>query len=250
MSSADDRLFVGVDRAGDSWLAVAFADSAFDHADVFAELGDLWVAYEDRAERIVVDVPVGLVDEGEAGRRCDELARAVLGERRGSVLDPPVREATRKRRYPAANRVNQRKTGRELSTAAFELSDAIAAVDELLRNVPEAGALFVEAHPEVSYRTFAGEPLAHPKGVAAGYAERMRTLARYDPDAPPTVQAAAEATAGHEVTVPSVLDAVVLGYTASPGPGELRSLPPDAPTDAMGLPMRIVYRSETPLEPA
>ena len=43
------------------------------------------------------------------------------------------------------------------------------------------------------------------------------------------------------------VDATVLAYTARPGPGELRSLPPDPPTDPQGLPMRIVYRSETPL---
>jgi len=245
--STGEPLYVGVDRASGSWVAVAFDRSGFEGADVFEGVGDLWARYEDRVERVLVDVPVGLIEEGDAQRRCDALAREVLGSRSASVFTPPVREATRKRRYPAAKRVNERKADRSLSKQAFAISDAIAAVDELLRNVPEARDAVAESHPEVCFRAFAGEPLAHSKRYAGGYAERMRALASHDRDAPPAVQAAAEATAGHEVGVDDVLDATVLAYTARPGPGELRSLPPDPPTDAQGLPMGITYRSETPL---
>ncbi|MEF8853482.1 MAG: DUF429 domain-containing protein [Haloarculaceae archaeon] len=245
--SAGDPLYVGVDWAGGPWMTVVFDASGFDHAAVFPEVGDLWARYEERAERVLVDVPIGLHESGEAGRECDALARGVLGPQSGSVVTPPVREATRKRRYPAAKRVNERKTGRSLSREAFAVSDAVAAVDELLQNVPEARPAFVESHPEVCFRAFAGEPLEHAKRYAAGYAERMRTLAGYDRDAPPAVQAAAEATGGHEVGVDDVLNATVLAYTAYPGPGDLYSLPPDPPTDPQGLPMRVVYRNETPL---
>jgi len=245
--SVGEPLYVGATWANGSWVAVAFDASGFEGAPVFPGVGDLWAHYEERAERILVDVPIGLNESGEDERECDDLARGVLGPRSGSVVTPPVREATRKRRYPAANRVNERKTGRSLSKQAFAVSDAITAVDELLQNVPEARPAFVESHSEVCFRAFAGEPLEHRKRYAAGYAERMRTLAGYDRDAPPTVQAAAEATGDHEVRIEDVLDATVLAYTARPGRGELRSLPADPPTDPEGLPMRIVYRSETPL---
>jgi len=249
MSETDGSLYVGVDWAGGSWLAVAFDRSGFEEADVFSEIGDLWVRYEERAERVLVDVPIGLREQGEEGRECDALAREVLGSRSGSVFTPPVREATRKRRYPAAQRVNERKAGRGLSKQAFAISDGIAAVDELLQNVPEARTAFAESHPEVCFRAFAGEPLEYSKRYASGYAERMRTLAGYDRDAPPAVQAAAESTGAHEVGVDDVLDATVLAYTARPGDGKLRSLPPEPGTDPKGLPMEIVYRSETPLVP-
>ena len=239
--------FVGADWSGGSWLAVAFDGDGYDHTAVFDEVGELWYRYEETAERILVNVPVGLIEEGSEGRECDDLARRVLGPRSVSVLTPPVREATRKRRYPAAKRVHERKTEAGLSKQAFAISDAIVAVDDLLRNVPEARVTFRESHPEVCFRAFAGEPLQHSKRTAAGYAERMRTLAGFDTDAPPMVQAVAESTAGEEVTVDDVLDAVVLAYTASPGPGSLRSLPSDPPTDAKGLPMEIVYRATEPL---
>ena len=239
--------FVGVDWGGDAWLAVAFDTDGYDHSRVFDEIGELWGAYEETASRVLVDVPIGLVEGGDSGRRCDELARSVLGPRSRSVVTPPVREATRKRRYPAAKRTNERKTGSSLSKQAFAISAQIAAVDDLLRNVPEARATIRESHPEVCFRAFAGEPLQHSKQTAGGYAERMRTLAGHDPDAPPVVQAVAESTAGEQIRVPDVLDAVVLAYTARPGAGPLRSLPAEPPTDEKGLPMEIVYRAETPL---
>ncbi|MFD1587840.1 DUF429 domain-containing protein [Halorientalis brevis] len=245
----DDALFLGVAYTDDGWLAAAFDASGFAHADVFAEVGEIWARYEEVVERILVDVPIGLVDSGETPRPCEEPARAVLGPRATAVTDPPVREAARKRRYPAADRVNQRKADRRLSKSAFAVSDGIVAVDELLQEVTEARPVFAEAHPEVCYRAFAGTTLEREKRTAGGYAERMRALVTFTRDAPPVVQECAEATAGHDVAVHDVLDAVALGYTARPGPGSLRSLPADPPTDATGLPMQIVYRAEQPLEP-
>jgi len=243
----DDGLFVGAVWCSGPWLAVVFDGTTFDHAAVFDGIGDVWVRYEERVTRVLVDVPVGLVERGDERRQCDALARDVLGPRREAVFDPPAREATRKRRFPAASRTHERKTGRELSRRAFEASEAIAAVDELLQELPEARDVVGEAHPEVCFRAIAGRPLDYPRDVAAGYAERLRTLAEYDPDGPVTVQNVAESTAGAAVAVPDVLDAVVLAYTARPGPGTLRSLPREPPRDATGLPMCLWYRAETPL---
>lgn len=247
---SDDPLFVGVAVDSGPWFAVAFDADGFDHAAVFEEVGELWLRYEERAERILLDVPVGLVEEGPDERRCDTLARSVVGPRAETVITPPVREATRKRRYPAAKRANERKTGRELGERAFASSDAIAAVDELLQELSEARDVVAESHPELCFRAFAGEPLDYSKRTAAGYAERMRTLAEFDRDAPPVVQSAAESTGDADVTVADVLDAVVLAYTARPGPGELRSLPADPDRDPTGLPMRMVYRADAPLDAA
>ncbi len=241
--------YIGVDWSGDGWFAVVFTRDGFDHAAVFDEIGQLWASYEETASRVLIDVPIGLIESGNEGRECDSLARSVLGPRSASVFTPPVREATRKRRYPAAKRVNERKTGKGLSKQAFAISDGIAAVDDLLRNVPEARATFAESHPEVCFRSFAGEPLQHSKKTAGGYAERMRTLVSYETSAAPVVQHAAEAAGSSDVAVDDVLDAVVLAYTARPGTGTLRTVPPEPPVDAKGLPMQIVYRATEPLSP-
>jgi predicted RNase H-like nuclease len=244
----DDRLFVGAVRCAGGWLAVVFDGETFDHAAVFDGVGDVWLRYEDRVARLFVDVPVGLIEGGRERRRPDALAREQLGSRREAIYDPPVREATRKRRFPAASRTHERKTGRTLSRPAFEAREAIAAVDELLQELPEAREVVGESNPELCFRAFAGRPVEYPRDVAAGYAERLRTLAEYDPDGPVTVQSVAEATEGAAVAVADVLDAVALAYTARPGPGTLRSLPADPPLDPTGLPMRMWYRAETPLD--
>jgi predicted RNase H-like nuclease len=247
----DASLTLGVHWTGSRWLGVAFDGASYDHAVCADEVGTLWLDYEDRADRLLVDVPVGLLDGDDAGaRRCDALARQVLGDRAATVFSPPVREATRKRRYTAAARVERRTTGRELSEAAFEASRPIAAVDELLQELPEARSAVVESHPEVCFRAFAGEPMDFDRDVAAGYAERLRTLATLDADAPPTVQAVAEATDGADCTVADVLDAVVLAYTAAPADVPLRTLPADPPTDDTGLAMRVAYRASDPLDDA
>lgn len=242
-----ESLSLGVDVSSGSWFAVAFDRSGFDHAAVFDEIGELWHRYEEVVSHVFVDMPIGLIEQGEEKRKCDALARDVLGPRSRSVFTPPVREATRRHSYKAAKRVNERKSGRSLSKQAYNISQNIAEVDDLLRNVPEAREVFVESHPEVCFRALAGEPLQHSKRKAGGYAERMRTLATFDADAPTAVQSAAEAAGDAEVAVDDVLDATVLAYAARPGPGERYSLPQSPPTDAKGLPMQIVYRADEPL---
>ena len=257
---------VGVARTAGSWIAVAFDGPAFVEAVATDEIGAIWARYGEDAELIVVGVPIGLIgrvdDAGSTGsarrsddrsqsaeRRCDVLARELLGDRARAIHAPPSREAARRRRFPAARRVHERTTGAQLTRAAFEQSVAIAAVDELLQEVPESRSVLRGSHPELAFRAFADEPLDRDPSTAGGYAERMRTLAEHDRDAPPTVQSAAEAVADADVPIEGVLAALALGYTARSDDctATLRSLPPEPPTDATGLPMELVYRSDAPL---
>lgn len=239
---------VGVAWAGDPWVAVTFAEGTYETAVVVDDVGAIWSRYGEDATSIVAGVPAGLVEDGDPERRCDELARAALGERAGAVTTPPSRRATRRRRYPAARRLHERTTGGNLSEAAFEQAPAITALDELLQEVPAARSVVHSSHPELAYRVFADEPLSHSPATAGGYAERMRALVERDRDAPPTVQSAAEAVTDADVTVADVLDAVALAYTARSDGHELRTLPADPPTDPTGLPMAWYYRSETALD--
>ena len=244
---SEESLFVGARWVDGDWVTVAMDASGFVDAGVLDGVGDLWYRHEDRARRILVDVPIGLPDEGVDPRQCDDLARSVLGERGDALLEPPVREATRKQRHATGTRVHERTVDRELSEAAFARSDGIAAVDELLAELPEARPVVAESHPEVCFRAFAGEPMGHGPDTAGGYAERLRALSEYDRDAPPVLVEVGEALGGHAATVGDALAALALAYTARPGTADLRTLPPDPPTDDRGLPMGIHYRAETPL---
>lgn len=238
--------YVGAVACDGGWLAVGYTADGFDHAAVFDGVGEVWTRYEESAERIAIDVPIGL-ETSTAPRPNERGLKRLLGERAEAVVPAPVREAAKKHRYRTASRAHERKTGDELSRAAFGRSPLVAAVDEFLDAIEDARPVFVEAHPELCYLAFAGEPMAEPPEIAAGYAERMRTLAGFDTNAPPTVQSVAEATAGSEIPIPAVIDAVALGLTVRPGPGTPRSLPADPPTDERGVPMSYVYRSEISL---
>ena len=238
--------YVGSVARDGGWLAVTYTVDGFDHAAVFEGVGELWNQYEESAERIAIDVPIGL-ETASVLRPNERLARDALGKRAETVTPTPVREAARKHRYRTAARVHERKTECALPRRAFERATHIAAVDSFLQAIDEARPVFVEAHPELCYLAFAGVPMDDPPSGAAGYAERMRTRAEFDRDAPPTVQSAAEATAGFSIPIPAVVDAVALGLTVRPGPGSVRSLPADPPTDDRGFPMRYVYRSDTAL---
>lgn len=235
--------YVGsVAREGE-WLAVAYTEEEFDHAAVFDSVGELWTHYEESAARIAIDVPIGL-EASTSPRPNERLLRRLVDDRAEAVVLAPVREATRKRRYRTAARVHERKTDFDLPQSSFEIAQLVAAVDEFLDAIEDARPVFLEAHPELCYLAFASEPMVEPPEIAAGYAERMRALAEFDRDAPPTVQSVAEATVGHRIPIPAVLDAVALGLTVRPGPGTMRSLPADPPNDERGVPMRYVYRSE------
>jgi predicted RNase H-like nuclease len=241
--------YVGSVARNGVWLAVAYADGEYDHTAVVDGVGELWTRYEETAARIAVDVPIGLGSTASP-RPNERAARELLGERADAVVPAPVREAVKKQRYRTASRVHERKTGRELPRPAFGSADRTAAMDEFLDAIDEARPVFVEASPEICYYAFAGEAMSDAPGFAAGYAERMRTLAEFDRDALPTVQSVAEATIGHRIPVSAVVDGVALGLTVRPGPGELRSLPADPPRDDRGLPTRYVYRSESAIPDA
>lgn len=241
----DEAVWVGAHYSGDSWLAVAFDAAGYDHAAIFDGVGDCWLRYQDVAEAVLVDVPIGLSAGGD--RACDRLARDYMGSRASAVVSPPVPGAIRKRRYGVASRVHERQAGTSLSEQAFAMSDAVAVLGDLLTEFPRASDVVAESNPALCYRAFAGDPLERDRDTAGGYAERLRTLTSLDRDAPPAVQSAAEAVAGHDVAVSDVLDAMALAYTAWPGGGDRYSLPRDPPTDDDGNPMELVYRAASPL---
>jgi len=259
----DGDRFVGVDRAAGNWVAVGHdGGGAFDVA-VYADVEALWDACGETAARIVVDVPVGLCGsfaasggavetDGELSRRCDDLARSVLGRRSSSVFTPPAREVVRMAAdgadYDDCNRRNRELTGKGLMVQAMNIADGIAAVDELLRGRGDP-AVLVEGHPEVCFRAFAGEPLADGKTSAAGVEERLAALERvpeYERGAWRDVARSLRAVDA-SVGLDDALDAVALALTAAADDESWRTLPPEPPADEAGLPVQMAYRSATPL---
>ena len=257
--------YVGVDWSSGVWLAVAYSDDRDDPEGFVAEeISEVWTEYGASASRIVVDVPIGLCEPDESGdggcvvdedgqlsRECDDLGRSVIGDRYRSVFTAPCREAARLAadgiEHAEVSDVNRSVTGKGLTQQAASICKGIVDVEELLLNMEDSEP-FVEGHPEVCFRAFNGEPLSYRKKTALGVDERLsafETVPEYSDGDWRTVVQQLDGVE-FDIGMDDVLDAFALALTACAPDKEYRQLPENPPTDARGLPMQMVYRSETP----
>lgn len=248
--------FLGVDRCSDGWLAVGYAtDDTDPDAAVYDTIDALWDAHAD-AERIVVDVPIGLRDWGDDAdsRRCDDLARAIVGPRYRSVFTAPSRPAVERAVTGATpldvSQTNREVTGKGLSAQARSIAPAIHEVDQLLRAGDGDPTVLVEGHPEVAFRAFHHHALVHPKGTAVGTVDRTRVLRavpEYESgDWTGLVDSLRERE--QNAGLDDLFDAIALALTAMAPDEEFRTLPRDPPTDSEGLPVQMVYRRAEPFD--
>ena len=237
-------MYVGVDGCPDGWLAVAYDDSGFGAADVFARVTDLWAAHRD-ADRILIDVPIGLRESSGEPRACDSAARGVLSpERHHSVFPTPVRAAARESSYDAAKAVQEARTDGSLNRQTWGITPKIGAVDRFLLDTPAARGVVRESHPEVCFRSFAGSPMTYSKTrqPKRAFWERLAALRAVEPDVYDHLWAATESGLDGDASDDDLLDAFVVALTARGVGSGLKTLPPDPETDPRGLPMEIVYR--------
>lgn len=157
----------GVDGCPAGWIAVTIAATGPIAPCVtitrdFAELIP-------GAEKIAVDMPIGLPDRIPAGGRGPErLVRPLIGERQSSVFAVPSRAAIACADYREACRVafETSEPPRRVSKQCFFLFPKIREIDTLMRADPALGNVVFEVHPEVAFWRIAGEKaLVLPKKV-------------------------------------------------------------------------------------
>jgi predicted RNase H-like nuclease len=254
--------YIGVDWDSGAWVAVGYSDTGRAEPAVFDTIEDLWREHGTPAERIVVDVPIGLCEshdaadgcvetDGERSRRCDDLARTVLGPRSSSVFTAPCRDAATAAadgaEYSDVNETNKDRTGKGLMRQAANIAPGIVEVEELLLD-HGASTTLVEGHPEVCFRALADDVLQYNKKTAPGMDERLSALEHNPEYEQGTWRRLAETLRenGHETGADDLLDALSLALTARAPQEEFQQLPPDPPTDAADLPMQMVYRRPEP----
>jgi predicted RNase H-like nuclease len=223
---------VGVDGCRAGWIAVTRTRGRLVWG-VYPRMADV-VAAHPRAERIFVDMPIGLPRAGAPIRECDRFARALLGPRRSSVFPVPCRAAAHASDPAEARRHNLAILGRSLAEQTLRIRHKIAEIDDLLRDDP--GLPLREIHPEVCFQALAGRPLAHNKKTRAGAEERLAVLAPYAPDARALVDAFA--LPRRAAAPDDLIDALAALVTASARAHAC--LPAAPPRDERGLPMESV----------
>ncbi len=134
-------------------------------APVVAELGT-------RLSSIVVDMPIGLSDDGV--RPVDAVVRARLGARHSTFFPTPLRDVLGHATWETANASSRELRGKGLSKQAWNLVPKIAEVDRAWS--PSLSESLVEGHPEVSFSEMAGAPVLTRKSSTEGRTQRVDLL--------------------------------------------------------------------------
>ena len=236
----------GVDGCPAGWFAVELKASGEFDWQVVSALGDL-VNYAGDADRIFVDIPIGLpVGSGE--RECDQEARKVLGRpRASSVFRAPVRAALAARDYANACDISRTATaigntkGKGITKQTYAIIPKLQEVDTLLRDSAKARRLVREVHPEVCFWALAGMPMKHGKKRSAGFDERLKALRTVWQSVDVLVADVLAKTLRKCVGRDDILDAAVAALTACQDESALNRLPEKRVEDECGLPMQMVY---------
>lgn len=128
------------------------------------------------ADRLMVDMPIGLPDSGR--RVCETMARRMLGKRASSVFPAPRRPMLAFQHYAEANAWGKKQgteNGGGLSKQAWMLVPKIRELDAAL--TPGDQNRICEAHPEIAFcRLNTGLPCGHNKKTREGRGERLTVL--------------------------------------------------------------------------
>ena len=237
-------MYVGIDGCPEGWLAVAYTGSDFAGAEVFTDFTALWATHRD-ADRILIDVPIGLREDSGEPRACDSAAREALSPvRHHSVFPTPVRAAARESSYEAAKATQERRTDGSLNRQTWGICPKIDEVDRFLLDTPAARGSVRESHPEVCFRSFVGAPMTHSKTgqPTRAFWERLAALREVEPDVYDHLWAATESGLDGGASDDDLLDAFAVALTARGDDAGLETLPTDPETDPRGLSMEIVFR--------
>mgnify|MGYP000707533950 CR=1 FL=1 len=243
-------MYVGVDGCPGGWIAVAYSEGSYMDADHYGSIEGLWEAYEEKAESILIDVPIGLREDSNKPRPCDTAARKKLSPRRhNSVFPPPVRAAVHENSYEQAKATQEERTDGSLGVQSWGIAKQIAELDTFLRKTrPEAKEVICEAHPEVCFWALNGKQAMNYSKTgqpAAAFWERITVLEGIDSN---ILEGLRNASTDFNLKIRNddVVDAFALAVTASPMTGSSRRLPDEWPDGDEGdptgeLPMKIRY---------
>lgn len=186
---------------------------------------------------MAVDMPIGLLARHRAGgRRCDQMARRLLGRRASCIFSPPSRAVLHATAYEQVRAYG-------MSRQAYGILPKIRDVDRVMS--PALQQTVYEAHPELAFMSLCGHPIMANKKTPAGREARLQALGRALPSfhrLPHALAHAASMFKRAQVAGDDMLDAGVLAWTAFRiATGNARRVPDRPGTDRRGLRMEIWF---------
>lgn len=238
-------MVIGVDGCKSGWIAAVLHNSSI-KLELFPNIEALWQRYASSCAQLLIDMPIGLSENGPEGRTCDRLARRMLSPRRhSSIFTPPCRNALY---VPAdqASAVNFKHTGKKLSRQTINIMPKMREVDTWMRQLPEKEQRRIrESHPEVIFTAMNnGVPLFHNKKTKAGQLERISLLEKFYPKISEVLKQNLIEIPRKTALPDDRIDALVLSIAAAIAfntPEKCRTLPNPSPKDSEGLAMEIFY---------
>lgn len=230
------RKVVGVDGCKGGWTAAVLTGDHFD-IDIYKSIADIFSAHAD-AERILIDMPIGLPESAE-DLPPEAPLRALLRGKASSVFNRPCRQAVYADAKDASA-VNKAVLGKALSAQSIGIIPKIRELDEYLTAHPEHRARVYESHPELVFAKLSGTPVMEKKRESDGEHKRLSILSQFVP----AVRAAVEHSGikKKQAATDDLIDAACLAVAARLSLTQpLLSVPERPQTDARGLMMQIVY---------
>jgi predicted RNase H-like nuclease len=169
----------GIDGCRAGWVAFKVELPSLATSVDVVDLAELLSSRPNDLLCLAIDIPIGLLD---CSRACDNAARKLLGQPRGtSVFAAPCRATLSAATHAAASQINRENAGRGLSQQAFGIIPKIKQVDDAIK--PESQRWALEVHPEVCFWALNQyRPMAHNKKSKEGAAERVTVLRRIFPN--------------------------------------------------------------------
>jgi predicted RNase H-like nuclease len=137
----------GLDGCPGGWLCVTVDTNSGAFGVSLLRLATELLVHNPFIQVMTIDMPIGLVSTGR--RRCDELARSLLGDRHVCVQNAPIRPALYAPSRLAASAVTQAAVNRQVGSNEWALYPKIINLD--LAITPLHQRWCFEIHPEVSF---------------------------------------------------------------------------------------------------
>jgi predicted RNase H-like nuclease len=234
---------IGIDGCRAGWFAVISNSNMTYEFGIFNNIANIWDKHSD-VSLILIDIPIGLIDNGTEERKSDKASRKVLGHgRASSVFVTPCRAAIYSTDYTSASDINYKNTGRRLAKQTWGIVPKIKELDEFLINTPSARSVIKESHPEVGFWALNNNcPMRNPKKKNEGLLERLDVLRHHLQLVDEIYQAALNKYPRSQLAKDDILDAICLMINGVLGMEyEIAILPPAPLIDNVGLPMQMVY---------
>jgi len=237
-------IFCGIDGCHAGWIVVS-CDSqlCFQSAELKEDIQEI-LDYTRGAALTLIDIPIGLKDRKQPGRRaCDVEARKILGKRAFSVFPAPQREALKAEAWEGANSINKEICGMGLSMQTWGIMKKIASVDSILIRDVSLQSRLRETHPEVCFWSLNNRQIMkHPKKPEQGLDERFGVLARLSQNANEFYNRIRNQHKVKDVSSDDIVDAMAAALTASLSDRYgIQTLPQTPEIDSHGLRMEIVF---------